>query len=315
MKNVDVGIPLSDLSPTELTSFKTCSFLVNLLSQMYEQYQSWIKEHPLNPRGFIWNKSNVCPVTSDFRIEDWTFGALIWSKFKLIDKTGKVVLEGNEPFGCIAKNKDGNVYLVFRGSKSLKDFIADAQMAFAEYEVPSPKGVRKIYVEKGFYSVYAGLRDDLLVQLTELSRLTKKLTITGHSLGSALATLAVPDAVSLGFNVKNHNTASPRVGLESFKVYYESLKVEGGNIPGCLETIRIVNEEDSVPKLPPTNKDYEHVGIAADYSGDYGSEANNHNPCCSYGYTIYHPSNPLNPEFGLCCDPKESVRTNTQLRK
>lgn len=291
------------MSLFELESFRKCSFLVNLLSEMYEQYQIWIKEHPFDHRGFTWeNKINSCLITSNFPIDEWSFGDLIWSKFKLTDNAGKVLLEGNEPFGCTATDMSGNAYLVFRGSKSLKDFSSDAQMANIQYEVPSQKkGVRNLFVEKGFYSVYAGLRDDLHVQLSKLLPSTKLLTITGHSLGSALATLAVPDAVYLGFNVKNYNTASPRVGLEAFKEYYESLQVEAGNIPGCLKTIRVVNEDDSVPTLPPIILGYQHIGVAYGFNANYDNdEGHNHDPCCSYAYAIEHPDKPCNPNYGEC---------------
>lgn len=309
MQNLDIDIPLKDLSPIELARFRACNFLVNVLSNMYDQYSVWIKHHPLNPHGFIWDKVNACLITSDFHIEDWIFGDLIWSRFSLTDETGKIVLTGDEPFGCIVRHRDGGAYLVFRGSKSLKDFFADAQAKTIQYKVPTQNEVRHIYVEKGFYSVYEGMRDALRTQLTNILPLTKSLTITGHSLGSALATLAVPEAVSLGFNVKNYNTASPRVGLDSFKSYYDSLKVDNENVAGCLKTIRIVNEIDVVPTLPSKAQGYEHVGIAATFTANYPnpdkevSESNNHNPCCSYGYAIYHPDEPLNPAFGLCCDP------------
>ncbi|MDF9787151.1 hypothetical protein [Polynucleobacter sphagniphilus] len=149
MQNLDISIPLRDMSPLELESFRKCSFLVNLLSEMYEQYQIWIKEHPFDHRGFTWeNKINSCLITSNFPIDEWSFGDLIWSKFKLTDNAGKVLLEGNEPFGCIATDMSGNAYLVFRGSKSLKDFSSDAQMANIQYEVPSQKRGSEIFLLK-----------------------------------------------------------------------------------------------------------------------------------------------------------------------
>jgi len=271
-------------------TFKTCSFLVNVLSYMYEQYEQWKKRHPLQPsESFPWTPEDVCPVTQSFNLSDFRFGNLIWSKFTLTNQEG----EKNEPFGCVVtSNIDGAIYLVFRGSKSIRDFLADAEMQHVRYDPPDQNEVRHLFVEKGFYAVYQGMRKSLGEELKKLLPMGKHLAITGHSLGSALATLAVPDAVACGLNVRNYNTASPRVGLDSFVSYYESLPV--------LETFRIVNTADVVPKLPPVSIGYVHIGVPIEFDADYGSEAKNHNPCCSYAYAIFNPEQPCNPDFITC---------------
>ena len=51
-------------------TFKVCTFLVNVLSNMYEQ-------DGLNagsPRDFDWQPANACPITRDFKVEDYAFG-------------------------------------------------------------------------------------------------------------------------------------------------------------------------------------------------------------------------------------------------
>lgn len=275
-------------------TFKTCSFLVNVLSQMYEQYAQWKKLHPLKPPElFPWEPANVCPVTKDFKLSDFKFGNLIWSKFTLATSEEENLLERNEPFGCvITSNLGGAVYLIFRGSKSIRDFLADAEMQHVRYDPPDQNEIRHLYVERGFYSVYQGLRNVLCVELKKLSQNNKDLVVAGHSLGSALATLAVPDAVSCGLNVRNYNTASPRVGLDSFAAYYESL--------GVRETYRLVNKADIVPQLPSAESGYTHIGTSIEFDTNYGSEGKNHNPCCSYAYAIFNPENPCNPDFDAC---------------
>jgi len=59
-------------------TFKTCTFLVNVLSHMYDQ---WVKAG--SPLNFNWQPENVCPITSNFKITDYSFGQLIWSTFTL----------------------------------------------------------------------------------------------------------------------------------------------------------------------------------------------------------------------------------------
>ena len=112
----------------------------------------------------------------------------------------------------------------------------------------------------------------------------------GLAAGQAgLATLAVPDAVALGIQPRNYNSASPKVGLANFKSYYESLKVE---------TFRLVNKADTVPDFP--GSPYVHVDTQVSFNADYGAEKKKHNPCCSYAYAVFHPSQPCNPDYDGC---------------
>lgn len=86
--------------------------------------------------------------------------------------------------------------------------------------------------------------------------------VTGHSLGSALATLFVlENSVKQKFDISLISTlASPKVGNLEFKHVFGAL---------LLTSWRIVNIRDVVPKLPPTIPfilDYEHIDVA--YSFD-----------------------------------------------
>ena len=93
---------------------------MNVLSNMYEQ---WLNAG--SPRDFDWQPANACPITKDFKVEDYAFGQLIWSTFTLEFKK-----TATEHFGCLVKSKtDGSLYLVFRGSKSLEDFEVDIEFS------------------------------------------------------------------------------------------------------------------------------------------------------------------------------------------
>lgn len=305
MPNINVSFPLRDLNPLDVTEFKVCNFLVNVLSEMYEEFTRWERDPRRTPE-FIWNPANACLFNHEHRVGEFYFGKLIWSSYSFVNIEGKEKTVF-EPFACIVQSKlSGHAFLVFRGSKSIQDFLADREINPVPYTPPTAYSISGIEIARGWAAVYEGLCDSLRDELKILSVPGNRLTVTGHSLGSALATLAVPEAISLGFNVKNLNTASPRVGLESFKAYYESLRVERDNIPGCLKTMRVVNESDIVPSLPPTLLGYEHVGIAFSFTANYPgqneleTESNNHDPCCSYAYALENPSNPINPKPNMC---------------
>ncbi len=93
-------------------------------------------------------------------------------------------------------------------------------------------------------------------------RRNRPTVVTGHSLGSALATLFVlENSVKHKFDISMISTlASPKVGNLEFKHVFDALP---------LTSWRVVNIRDAVPKLPPAIPfilDYEHIAEA--YSFD-----------------------------------------------
>ena len=290
-----------DFGASDPSTFRVCTFLVNVLSHMYEQ---WMDAHsPIPPTGkFDWQPANACPVTTDFKVSDYDFGSLIWSTFNYTDVHG-IEQQATEPFGSLVRAKaDGSLYLVFRGSKSDADFRVDLKKNPVRYDPPNYYPPNDVLVEEGWYAVYNGLVEQLRVIFKAIR--SQKLTITGHSLGSALATLAVPFAVANYCHVRHYNSASPMVGIETFRTYYETLKESS---PESLEeTFRLVNTADSVPNFPDNPKGYVHVGTEIAFNAVYTDvigkpdEKKIHDPCCSYAYAIYNPAKPCNPNYDSC---------------
>jgi triacylglycerol lipase len=94
--------------------------------------------------------------------------------------------------------------------------------------------------------------------------------------------------------VLNYNSASPMVGLDAFKAYYDGLGVT---------TYRLVNLSDKVPNVPNNLQHqyvYVPVGVEVSFNADYGAEAKNHDPCCCYGYALWNPTSPCNPNYDPC---------------
>jgi hypothetical protein len=269
---------------------QVCSFLVNVGSDMCQQ---WIKQGAQS--SFEWVPDDPCPYTSSYSLDDYALGGPIWSTFSYHGTSY------TEPFAFVAEGANAN-YLVFRGSQTTVDFDLDGEDPQVSYQ-PSG-GPSGMLVEAGFYGAFAGCAAAVQAALSELNASTP-LYITGHSLGSTLATLSVPIAVSLGLSGMQCNQASPRVGNPAFADYIDGLT--------GMPTFRLVNTDDQVPNLPPVavrvDKQmyyYQHVGVEVEFTALYLNskgkldEKDEHSPCCSYSYALFNPADPVNPDITSC---------------
>jgi triacylglycerol lipase len=143
-----------------------------------------------------------------------------------------------ERFGFILES-DRHVLIAFRGTTSGADAISDMIARQTPFRFVSGAGD----THRGFTSIYGSTRKQLLDILKHLSP-SKKLLITGHSLGGALATLCALDmAVHSPFKHPIVCTyGAPRVGNPAFASAFNRT---------VANSRRIFIEDDVVPKLPP----------------------------------------------------------------
>ncbi len=140
------------------------------------------------------------------------------------------------------------------------------------------------------------LEEPAVMSLAKERRPRRSFVVTGHSLGSALATLFVLENKDKGtFDVSTICTfASPRVGDAEFVRQFNQLP---------LTSWRIVNTQDIVPKLPLRISglfDYQHVATESAFSS---AGVVKWNPGCWHSmYTYLHW---LDPTIDLCtkCKP------------
>ena len=142
--------------------------------------------------------------------------------------------------------EDGTMILAFRGTSSLKDWMTDVDINL----VNGPGGK----VHDGFLCALNSIWRRL-AKLMDATRGHRKLWITGHSLGGALATLATAKfRLELAQPVSGLYTfGSPRVGNEEFARNFDA--------DFYYQYYRMVNNNDVVPRIPFRLMSYRHVGI------------------------------------------------------
>ena len=166
-----------------------------------------------------------------------------YSSIKMFDK------DNAEGYGIIMHDY---VIIAFRGtgakdngelsvSAAFKDFLADIKAWPADSETQG--------------SVHSGFKTELdklwpqVIKWLGKKVTTKKLVITGHSLGAAMATICASRLHALGADLVLYTFGSPRVGDNIWSRQFDDI-----------ETYRIVNNNDIVCRVPPFGY-YSHVGF------------------------------------------------------
>ena len=131
-----------------------------------------------------------------------------------------------------AINDDEYIALAFRGTEAtnLKDIIVAIKANLTKCET----GGR---IHSGFKNAFDNVKADIQKKIDEYSG--KPLFITGHSLGGALATVAVKKLTHQGGIAACYTFGSPRVGNDEWT---SNIKTP---------VYRLVNAADCVTKLPP----------------------------------------------------------------
>jgi hypothetical protein len=141
------------------------------------------------------------------------------------------------PIGFIA-SQGKRAFIVFRGTKTVKEWISNMGIGLKEYPLPDYGSVHE-----GFLQLYCSIRPAIIEALSQLGG-KRKLYVAGHSLGAALATLALPD-IEASAKVKIdalYTFGSPRAGDDAF--------VRAFNSDYGKRSFRIANTSDIVTQVP-----------------------------------------------------------------
>lgn len=143
---------------------------------------------------------------------------------------------------------DKTIYVAFRGSSDIQNWIADLEVTFMDYEGDCCGTSCRIH--KGFYqsaqSVFADVLDE--VRILQAQFPSYSVRCTGHSLGAALAVVTAMDLSNSGIQSSIYNFGQPRVGDAQFASCSSSK----------ITTERVTHLKDTVPHVPFESWGYVH---------------------------------------------------------
>jgi len=150
---------------------------------------------------------------------------------------------------CLVAADSRAIVVCFRGTEGnrVEDWIANIGFDL----IAGPLGGR---VHKGFYDALSCVWHLLDKEVTRLQNAGRReLWVTGHSLGAALATLAVARWCEAGRQVSGLYTfGQPRTGDNTFARNFD--------FTFRPHAFRIVNDLDVVTRVPPRVLGYQHLG-------------------------------------------------------
>mgnify|MGYP001571916955 CR=1 FL=1 len=174
--------------------------------------------------------------------------------------------------------KDDILFITYRSTSAktkkeyTKNVITDLDGAMVDADWISSEGV---FVHRGFDSEYDRFRD-IIVQTVNENK-PSKIIISGHSLGSALATLSALDlSMNHGYDVSLVSMGGPRVGNKEYRELMDNY---------VKDNYRIYIPQDPIVNIPGSLKEYEHSGFALGINSD-----GTHNSEVSidhFGFTAY----------------------------
>lgn len=143
--------------------------------------------------------------------------------------------------------------LSFRGTSTPRDLDTDFAFTLVPLTLTGAK-CNNCSVHDGFQSAYAEIQPAVLAALAAAQSQfpDAALTVTGHSLGAGLASLAAAALAASGQTLQVYTYGEPRNGDAAFAAYVSSL----------IKTYyRVTHANDGVPTIPPTLLGFKHHGV------------------------------------------------------
>ena len=151
--------------------------------------------------------------------------------------------------GFVATDTTASLIVIsFRGSRSVRNWLTDFS-----FPVIMTSICQDCFASTGFYASWLESQTGVFTALdaARAQYPSYRIVVTGHSLGGALATIAVGALRSNGTSVDMYTYGAPKVGLRGIAEYISQTNM-GSNF-------RVTHVNDPVPRMPPLLAGYQHV--------------------------------------------------------
>ena len=252
---VSAPVATAPVSPAGPTAREAIAAQESALEGIAEDavIQAYNKFDPASLRSsaFSWKASVTAAVCSHLAYEK---SAIIETTMRQRYQMQSCEFVQNDDTECFVANNADTIIVAFRGTAGTADWIGNLKFINTSASYGE--------LHRGFYFAFQAVKSNLEQLIRAAGSSSRKLVITGHSLGGALATVAAAEWQGV-FNVASvHTFGQPRVGQPNFVAHIQQ---HYGS-----KFFRMVNDDDIVTRVPPW---YGHVGILRRF-GPTGSVSN-----------------------------------------
>lgn len=255
-----------------------------------------------------WTCGDICeaaPVAHDWKqalIGQGSASVRMIGPGSAFDVQGYVALLPEEPGESALSIPKRRCILAFRGSVDLANWEADFLFLPKEWP-PKQWGKRwcpNCRVHDGFASAYEELKDEIFSGIHDFN--CSEVSVTGHSLGAALAILSTFELRIFGMFVSPvYVFGAPRVGNSAFvDAFIAASKAKDIDPP----LWRVVHDCDPVPRLPPQTQPFGYRHEPREVY--YNTEASNHYRTCD-------PASGEDPNCSLAVPLPECIMSSDHL--
>ena len=171
---------------------------------------------------------------------------------------------------------DNIIYVVFRGSASVLNWIDDSKV------IKMPYPYCNCSVHSGFYTSSINIIGQTLASVLQLTAKypTSNIIVTGHSYGASCAQLISLELLQNNITSSVYNFGQPRIGDDAFSDFANK------NLDGNL--FRFVHNRDMVPHTPMYNYKHSCLEIFENENNSIiiCSNTNCEDPSCSMQYSL-----------------------------
>lgn len=205
---------------------------------------------------------------------------------RLVDRNDKHTNHSLFAYVARIEGEQSACVVAFRGTVNIANWKRNLQSTNLSLE--DTFDCQGCGVHKGFARVFTSLQagdDGVIESLKALGcgpGTDREVFVAGHSMGAAVATLAMYDLHTKGFKIgRSYVFESPRVGNVAFARSFSSLL---GSVP----LFRITHNRDPVIRLPSSHDGWMHVGAESYYGPSWNNSyvvcQDSEDPLCSKRY-------------------------------